>query len=62
MSNKDRCGLVFMDFVKIASALPAAVKIAIEFLLFSWNAIEFFSRLGFLFGFVVYGHDGIGGV
>lgn len=51
-----------MDFVKIASALTAAVKIAIEFLLFSWNAIEFFSRLGFLFGFVVYGHDGIGGV
>jgi hypothetical protein len=30
-----------MDFVKIASALPAAVKIAIEFLLISWNAIEF---------------------
>jgi hypothetical protein len=51
-----------MDFVKIASALPAAVKIAIEFLLISWNAIEFFSRLGFLFGFVVYWHDGIGGV
>jgi hypothetical protein len=40
-SNKDRYGLVFMDFVKIASALPAAVKIAIEFLLISWNAIEF---------------------
>jgi hypothetical protein len=49
-----------MDFVKIASALPAAVKIAIEFLLFSWDAIEFFSRLGILFGFVVYGHVGIG--
>jgi hypothetical protein len=49
-----------MDFVKIASALPAAVKIAIEFLLISWNAIEFFSRFGVLFGFVVYGHVGIG--
>jgi hypothetical protein len=51
-----------MDFVKIASALPAAVKIAIEFLLISWDAIEFFSRLDVLFGFVVYGHIGIGGV
>jgi hypothetical protein len=30
-----------MDFVKIASALTAAVKIAIEFLLISWDAIEF---------------------
>jgi hypothetical protein len=49
-----------MDFVKIASALTAAVKIAIEFLLISWDAIEFFSRLGFLFGFIVYGHVGIG--
>ena len=51
-----------MDFVKIASALPAAVKIAIEFLLISWNAIEFISRLGVLFGFVVYGYVGIGGL
>jgi hypothetical protein len=51
-----------MDFVKIASALPAAVKIAIEFLLISWNAIELFSRLGILFGFIVYGHIGIGSV
>jgi hypothetical protein len=60
LTNKDRCGLVFMDFVKIASALPAAVKIAIEFLLISWDAIEFFSQLGILFWFVVYGYDGIG--
>ena len=49
-----------MDFVKIASALPAAVKIAIEFLLISWDAIEFFSQLGIFFGFVVCGHVGIG--
>ncbi len=49
-----------MDFVKIASALPAAVKIAVEFLLILWNAIEFFSRFGVLFGFVVNGHVGIG--
>lgn len=41
-SNKDRCRLVFVDFVKIASALIGSVKIAIKFLLISWNAIEFF--------------------